>query len=582
VGQVRKATKGKLWDESLSNDGGNGPPEQRVAESLEANGERVGKRSKRGARKARAEGSVENGNGIVALTKELWQAAVNLRGSIEPADYKRYVLPIIFLRFLSLRYERRRAELETLIADPKSDYHGDKAVLEEPDEYRAGGAFIVPREARWDWIREHAQADDIKLKLDNILELLEKTYPDKLRGLLPRIYAGSNLDRENVTGLINLFSKDVFREKHGGEDLIGRVYEYFIGEFASSEGKRGGEYFTPLSIVRTLVAMLEPTEGVVFDPCCGSGGMFVQSDEFTRHNRRLSFVGQESKDFTYRLCRMNLFIHGIDGNIRMGNSYFDDQHATVKADYILANPPFNDGSKGENGWGADRVPDKDPRLAVGGTRLPLSPRNANTMWMLHFLYHLKEGGTAGFVMAAGEASNSNDFARLEVRKALIEGGYVDCIVQLTGQLFANTPVPCCLWFLSKSRDGTKGCRPRRGEVLFLDGRKLGTLIPGSRKQKQLSNEEIERLAAAYRRFRRKDRPEESPGFCRVATIDEIRAHNYALTPGRYVGAADGDDEDEPFEEKFPRLVALLNEQLQQSADLDHTIARVLAEVGDGV
>lgn len=225
-----------------------------------------------------------NGGGVVDLTKELWEAAVNLRGSIEPADYKRYVLPIIFLRFLSLRYERRRAELEKLIADPKSDYHGDKKALNDPDEYRSAGAFIVPESARWDNIVKVAQADDIKVKLDDILELLEKKYPDKLRGLLPRLYAGSNLERENVTGLINLFSKDIFKADHGAEDLLGRVYEYFIGEFASSEGKRGGEYFTPSSIVQLLIAMLEPDKGVVFDPCCGSGGMFVQSDLFTKHS----------------------------------------------------------------------------------------------------------------------------------------------------------------------------------------------------------------------------------------------------------------------------------------------------------
>src|ERR1017187_1839981 len=276
-----------------------------------------------------------NGNGIAALTAELWQAAVNLRGSIEPADYKRYVLPIIFLRFLSLRYERRRAELERLIADPASEYHtADPRVaadiLADPDEYRRAGAFIVPENARWSQIRNQAQAHDIKVRLDDILDELERTYPDKLRGLLPRIYAGSNLDRENVTALINLFSKDIFEQDHDGADLIGRVYEYFIGEFASSEGKRGGEYFTPLSIVRTLVAMLEPQRGVVLDPCCGSG-VFVQADEFTRHNHELSFIGQESKDFTYRLCRMNLFIHGLDGKIELGNSYFNDLLANVKA-----------------------------------------------------------------------------------------------------------------------------------------------------------------------------------------------------------------------------------------------------------
>ena len=536
-------------------------------------------------KKAAAKTANGTSNGIADLIKELWQAAVNLRGSIEPADYKRYVLPIIFLRFLSLRYERRRAELDAALADPDSDYYtGDakaaQSVREDPDEYRAAGAFIVPKKARWEEILKQAQADDIKVRLDDVLELLEKTYPDKLRGLLPRIYAGSNLSRENVTGLINLFSKDIFRQDHGGEDLVGRVYEYFIGEFANSEGKRGGEYFTPVSIVRTLVAMLEPKQGVVFDPCCGSGGMFVQSDMFTKHNRQLSFFGQESKDFTYRLCRMNLFIHGIDGKIELGNSYTDDKHATVKADYILANPPFNDGAKGENGWGADKVPDKDPRLLVGGRQMPLSPRNANTMWIMHFLYHLKDTGTAGFVMATGELSNS-ETARLEVRKALVEHDVVDCIVQLTGQLFANTQIPCALWFLSKNRKGKGGFRKRTGEILFIDGRKLGALIPGSRKQKQLSEEELERVAGVYRQFRRTGIPDEVAGFCKVVTLDEVRSHKYALTPGRYVGAADVEEDDEPFEEKLPRLTQILREQIKQSAELDAEIEAVLTEVNDG-
>jgi type I restriction enzyme M protein len=518
--------------------------------------------------------SPDGQGGVMGLVKELWQAAVTLRGSIEPADYKRYVLPIIFLRFLSLRYEKRRAELEALIADSKSDYYGDKKALTDPDEYRSAGAFLIPEEARWDTIVKQAQADDIKVRLDNILELLEKEYRTKLQGLLPRIYAGSNLDAENVRGLINLFSKDVFKQDHGGSDLIGRVYEYFIGEFASSEGKRGGEYFTPVCIVRMLVAMLEPYSGIVFDPCCGSGGMFVQSDLFTKHSGNLAFYGQESKDFTYRLCRMNLFIHGIDGKIELGNSYWDDQHAGVKADYILANPPFNDGSKGEEGWGTNRIADKDPRLTVGSAKMPLSPRNANTMWILHFLYHLKEGGTAGFVMATGELSNS-EAARLEVRKALVEGDHVDCIVQLTGKLFANTQIPCALWFLSKSRGGGGGFRKRKGEILFIDGRKLGTLIPSSRKQKELSAEEIEKVAAVYRQFRRKGIPDEVPGFCKVAMLDEVRERKYALTPGRYVGSAEENGDDEPFEEKLPRLTALLRDQMKESAVLDQAIAHIL-------
>ncbi|MCX6376172.1 MAG: class I SAM-dependent DNA methyltransferase, partial [Armatimonadetes bacterium] len=482
------------------------------------------------------------GNGVNDLLRQLWEAAVTLRGSIEAPDYKRYVLPIIFLRFLSLSYERRRAELASKIAESKAEYQ-----VATPDS-----------------IVKSAQRDDIKIHLDNVLELFENTYPDRLKGLLPRIYANSNMEAENLRGLINLFSRDIFRDYDDREDLIGRVYEYFIGEFASSEGKRGGEYFTPASIVRTLVAMLEPEEGLVFDPCCGSGGMFVQADIFRNHDDRLSFYGQESKDFTYRLCLMNLFIHGISGNIQIGNSYTDDKHTTLRADYILANPPFNDGAKSEGGWGAQNVPDKDPRLAIGHERMALSPRNANTMWILHFLSHLAEGGTAGFVMASGELSSS-ETARLQVRKALIETEYVDCIVRLAGQLFANTPIPCCLWFLSKNRGGLRGFRNRTGEVLFIDGRKVGSLIPGSRKQKQLSDEEIERIAAAYREFKRTGKPEDVPGFCGVASIEEVREHGYALTPGRYVGTPDDDGDDEPVEEKIPRLMAALERQLRESS-----------------
>lgn len=524
-----------------------------------------------------------NGNGLVELIKQLWQAAVTLRGSIEPPDYKRYVLPIIFLRFLSLRFERREAELNRLTRDRDSEHFTNSEkirakVLSDPDEYRSAGAFMVPEKAQWSYIRSRAQADNIKMILDDALELLEKKYPDKLRGLLPRIYAGSNMDAESLRGLINLFSKDIFEADHGGEDLIGRVYEYFIGEFASSEGRRGGEYFTPLSIVRTLVAMLEPEKGVVFDPCCGSGGMFVQSDLFTKHNRQLSFFGQESKEFTYRLCRMNLFIHGIDGNIQPGNSYSDDKHATLKADFILANPPFNDGAKGETGWGADRIAANDPRLIIDNDRMPLAPRNANTMWILHFLNHLKEGGTAGFVMATGELSNG-ETARLQVRKALVEGDYVDCIVQLSGQLFANTQIPCALWFLSKGRKNGKGSRKRTGEVLFIDGRKLGALIPGSRKQKQLSPDDIERIAATYRQFKRTGPPEAIQGLCRAAGLDEIRSRRYALAAGRYVGTADDEEDEVPFEERFPRLLGTLHDELRRSRELETGLLRQLEAIG---
>jgi type I restriction enzyme M protein len=514
----------------------------------------------------------------VELTKELFQAAVALRRTIEPADYKRYVLPIIFLRFLSLRYEHRRTELQLQVREPESPLYGDTRAVDDPDEYRSKNVFVLPEEARWHRIVEIARQDDIKLRLDNVLETVERAYPEKLRGLLPRVYAGSNMDAEDLRGLIALFSKDVFEKDHGGEDLLGRIYEYFIGEFASSEGKRGGEYFTPASIVRTLVAMLDPVEGKVFDPCCGSGGMFVQSDIFTKHSHRLSFHGQESKEFTLRLCRMNLFIHGLDGNIKLGSSYNNDQHESLRADYILANPPFNDGAKGADGWGSRLIAADDARLSPFGDPLPLSPRNANTMWMLHFLHHLAPGGTAGFVMATGELSNS-EVARLAVRKALVDHNVVDCVVQLSGQLFANTQIPCALWFLSKNRGGEKGFRERRGEILFIDGRRLGSLIPGSRKQKQLSDEEIERIAAAYRTYKREGVPEEVKGFCGVARLDKIREHRYALTPGRYVGSMDSADDEEDFEIVAPKLALQLNEQMAEATSLDEQIRCSLSLIG---
>lgn len=517
-------------------------------------------------------------NGITDLLKELWQAAVNLRGSIEPSDYKRYVLPIIFLRFLSLRYERTYQDLLKKVNDPNNpDYHGDKGVLDDPDEYRSARSFLIPENARWENIIKIARQDDIKIRMDDILQTIEDTYPDKLKGLLPRVYANSNMEPENLRGLINIFSKDIFKEDHKNEDLLGRMYEYFIGEFASSEGKRGGEYFTPLSIVRTLVAMLEPKQGIVFDPCCGSGGMFVQSEIFTNHSHQLSFVGQESKDFTYRLCKMNMFIHGIDGNIELGNSYWDDQHTDLKADYLLANPPFNDGSKSNGGWGANRIPNSDQRIRINSEPMALAPRNANTMWIMHFLSHLKDGGMAGFVMATGELSNG-ETARLTVRKALIENGYVDCIVQLSGQLFANTQIPCALWFLSKNRNGSNGYRKRNGEILFIDGRKLGALIPGSRKQKQLSEKDIEKIASKYRDFKFRKQPEKEDGFCNIALVDEIIKNNYVIAPGRYVGSEDIELDDLPFEERLQDLSTRLEQEFISSKNIEDKIRDALQVV----
>lgn len=530
--------------------------------------------------KAQTQKNGKGNGGLATLLKELWNAAVALRGNIEPSDYKRYVLPLIFLRFLSLRYEKRRSEIDSLAADPKSDFYTPDSQLalqlrEDPDLYTAGNVFLVPEEARWDSIVKIARADDIKLRLDRILQLLEDTFP-KLKGLLPPIYAGSNLDHENIAGLINLFSKDIFKSGAGGLDMLGRVYEYFIGEFASSEGKRGGEYFTPASIVKLLVAMLEPTEGKVFDPCCGSGGMFVQSDHFAKHSGKLSFFGQESKDFTYRLCRLNLFIHGLDGDIRLGNSYINDQHSDLKADYILANPPFNDGSKGEKGWGAHLIDPKDARLIVGDRRIALAEKNANYMWMLHFLHHLADGGTAGFVMANG-ALRSDVKEEREAREALLESGFVDCVVQMPDKLFANVPISCSLWFLSKNRNGSLTHRPRQGKILFIDARGKAGLIEGSRRQKEFSDDEINQIAYAYHNFCRRNRaPENIEGFCRTVPIADVRKVNYVLTPGYYVGTEEDNTEDGPYHQQLGNFTQELERSFAESTASASAIKATLA------
>ena len=424
------------------------------------------------------------------------------------------------------------------MATPGSDYFGDTSVLEDPDEYRSANTFIVPVDARWSRIASEVRGrDDVKVELDRILKVMEDAYPDRLRGLLPPIYGGSNMAAHDLRALIDLFSKDVFSHGHG-EDVIGRVYEYFIGAFASSEGKRGGEFFTPASIVRTLVALLEPERGTVYDPCCGSGGMFVQSDQFTEHSGRLSFYGQESKDFTWRLCRMNLFIHGIDGKIEMSDTYFADRHPTLKAAYVIANPPFNDGSKSEKGWGADRIPDKDPRLNIQvtdkdgrKTKPTLSAKNANTMDS-PLLHHLAEAAwpASSWRPASYPAANSpaGGAARSSTRLRIA------CPAPVS---FSNTQIPA--WFLSKSRDGSNGTRRRKGEVLFIDGQP--TLIPAQ----EAEAVHAVRSSASWRStdLQAHGRPEEVPGFCKVTTLTDI-ATSIRADFGRHVGTPVEDDEDE--------------------------------------
>ncbi|MBB6444552.1 type I restriction-modification system subunit M [Bacillus benzoevorans] len=432
----------------------------------------------------------------INFTSDLFDAANKLRGSVAPSQYKNFVLPLIFLRYLSLRYEKRRSELEQLVRDPKSDWYMEdkemrEVILEDEDQYRSERVYILPSEAQWSHIVSNAKQPTIKKILDDAMKLIEDANPE-LDGVLPRnIYQASNIPAESIAGLIEIFSRDVFGGSYSDSvDVLGATYIYFISEFASSEGQRGGEFFTPASIVKLLVAMLEPISGTLFDPACGSGGMFVQSEDYTPNKHSLSFHGQENVDMTLRLGKMNVLMHGINADIKLGNSLLDDKFLIkhedgsfepMQFDYVIANPPFN-----LKDWGADRISKQDPRLIVEYDKA-LNNSNANYMWMQHFLWHLAPGGTAGYVMANG-AMTTNTSGEKEVRQQLIEDNYVDCVVQLPEKLFYGTPIPCSLFFLSKNRKGENGYRAREDEFLFIDVRKKGTLL--SRKQKILIQEEI--------------------------------------------------------------------------------------------
>ncbi|KAF0822182.1 class I SAM-dependent DNA methyltransferase [Cytobacillus firmus] len=508
----------------------------------------------------------------IDFQKDLFEAANKMRGSVAPADYKHYVLPLIFLRYLSNKYEQRRMQLEQMVKDPSSDwYTEDKdtqmVIIDDHDQYKAENVFVVPEEAQWSFIMSNAKQPNIKEILDNAMKRIEEENPE-LEGMLPRIFQGSNLPAENIAGLIEVFSRDVFSARtNESVDVLGRTYEYFIGSFASSEGNRGGEFFTPSSIVNLLVSMLEPISGKVFDPACGSGGMFIQSEEYSPRKKSLSFYGQENVTTTVRLGKMNVLLHGINAEIRLGDSLLNDQYPDLKADYVIANPPFN-----QKDWGAERIAKNDPRL-IG----PVTNSNANYMWMQHFLYHLNSSGTAGFVMANG-AMTTNVKEEKEVRQHLIDEGYIDCVVQLPEKLFFTTGIPCCLIFLSKNRDGKSNFRERKKEFLFIDARKMGTLV--SRKQKALIQEEIDRISKVYHDFKSKesDEFEDLVGFCKVASLEEVQGNDYKLTPGVYVGTEETDEEDVPFEEKMEELKQLLLEQFEESNRLQAEIKKDLEEI----
>jgi len=432
--------------------------------------------------------------------------------------------------------------------------------------------FWVPREARWSLLKDCAKQPTIGKIVDDAMLAIERDNPS-LKGVLPKDYAQPGLDKQRLGQLIDLVGNIGLGDRENrSKDILGRVYEYFLSQFAAAEGKKGGQFYTPRCIVRLLVEMLAPYKGRVYDPCCGSGGMFVQSEKFVEAHGGtigdISVYGQESNHTTWRLAKMNLAIRGIDAQIAHGDTFHNDRHPDLKADYVLANPPFNDSD-----WRGELLRD-DKRWVYG----PPPAGNANFAWVQHFIYHLAPGGIAGFVLANGSMS-SNQSGEGEIRQNIIEADLVDCMVALPGQLFYSTPIPVCLWFLARDRKNGK-FRDRRGETLFIDARKLGVLV--DRVHRELTDEETARIAGTYHAWRGDKGAgnyADVPGFCKSATVDEIRKHSHVLTPGRYVGAEEAEDDGEPFDEKMKRLTATLRQQQAEAAKLDAAIANNLKELG---
>jgi len=511
-------------------------------------------------------GRNKNGNGgNLGFEAELFKAADKLRGNMEPSDYKHVVLGLIFLKYISDAFDAKHA---ALLAE-------DAQAAEDRDEYLADNVFWVPKEARWSYLQANAKRPEIGSLIDDAMRAIEKEN-ESLKGVLPKDYARPSLNKVMLGELIDLISGIALNEEGDrSKDILGRVYEYFLGQFAGAEGKRGGEFYTPRSVVRVLVEMLEPFKGRVYDPCCGSGGMFVQSEKFVKkHGGRIGDIaiyGQESNYTTWRLCKMNLAVRGIDADIRWNNegSFHKDEFPDLRFDYILANPPFN-----ISDWGGERLRE-DVRWKFGVP--PVG--NANYAWLQHIYHHLAPNGVAGVVLANGSMS-SNQSGEGDIRKAMIEADVVDCMVALPGQLFYSTQIPACLWFLARNKNPSNGLRDRRGQVLFIDARKMGVMV--DRTRRELTDEEIQRIADTYHAWRGEAGVGEYadvPGFCKSATLEDIRKHGHVLTPGRYVGAAAQDDDDEPFEEKMRRLTAQWREQQAEAARLDAAIADNLKALG---
>ena len=535
------------------------------------------KRPQSANRKAAAQPAATTSGVTTGHEAELWAAANALRGNMDAAEYKHVVLGLIFLKYISDAFEERHAQL---VAE-----RDEGADPEEADEYTGANVFWVPPEARWKTLQALAKQPSIGKAVDDAMAAVERDNAS-LRDVLPKDYARPSLDKRRLGQLIDLIGNiKVGDEDARSRDVLGRVYEYFLSSFASAEGRGAGEFYTARCVVRLLVEMLEPYQGRVYDPCCGSAGMFVQSVAFINahatgngNGGKLSrsasadvpIYGQESNHTTWRLAKMNLAIRGIDAEIKEGDTFHNDRHPDLKADFILANPPFN-----VSNWGGEQLVD-DKRWAYG---VP-PKRNANFAWVQHMVHHLAPTGVAGFVLANGSMS-SQAAGEGEIRKNLIEANLVDCMIALPGQLFYSTQIPVCLWFLARDRANGR-FRNRRGEVLFIDARNEGQMV--DRTHRELSDEDIAHIADTYhawRSKRTKPQYEDVPGFCKSATLDDIRAHDHILTPGRYVGVAPQPEDDEPFHEKMTRLAAEWREQRVEARRLDAAIAKNLAALGFG-
>jgi type I restriction enzyme M protein len=493
---------------------------------------------------------------------KLWLAADKLRNNLDAAEYKHVVLGLIFLKYISDSFLEK---YEQLSADTDSG-----ADPEDADEYLAENVFWVPKEARWEHLQDNAKSADIGKLVDDAMVAIERDNR-RLKGVLPKNYARPALDKQRLGELIDLIGTIALGDaENKSKDILGRVYEYFLGKFASAEGKKGGQFYTPRCVVQMLVEILAPYKGRIFDPCCGSGGMFVQSEKFVeQHGGKIGDVavyGQESNPTTRRLAMMNLAIRGIEGDLgeEHADSFRRDLHANLKADFVIANPPFNDSD-----WGGDALAE-DVRWKYG---VP-PPGNANFAWVQHFVHHLSPKGRTGFVLANGSMSSTQS-GEDDIRQALVEADLVSCMVALPGQLFYSTQIPVCLWFL-----GRKKASHRAGETLFIDARDMGTMI--DRKHRELTVDDIAKIAETFRAWETETAKfEDEAGYCKSAKTAEIAEHDYMLTPGRYVGAKEIEDDGEPFEEKMPRLVKQLMEQFEESGTLEATIKSNLKELGYG-